>query len=47
MVPSPNTDGPFRAFRESGMGWYCDGSIHYGVVWDAGAYYIAYYIDVQ
>lgn len=29
-------------FRESGMGWYCDGSIHYGVVWDAGAYSIGY-----
>ena len=47
MITSPNTDWPFRTFLESGMGWYCDGSIHYGVVRDAGAYYIAYYKAVQ
>jgi len=29
------------------MGWYCDGSIHYGVVWDAGSYSIGYYKVVQ
>ena len=36
-----------QRFRESGMGWYCDGLIHYGVVWDAGAYSIGYHNAAQ